>query len=202
MKKILVWDLPTRVGHWLLVASFAVAWFTGESEEWRLVHVAAGYAMAAVLAFRVFWGFAGSRYARFSSFLFSPAQAWAYLAGIVRRNMAHWVGHNPAGSYMIYLLILLGFAVVGTGWAAYNDVGSNWLQEMHGWLANAMLIAVCVHLTGVVVGGALHRENLVRSMVDGRKKGYDMDAIASSRASWTLLLLGLVGCAAAAAFFG
>ena len=128
MKKILVWDLPTRVGHWLLVASFAVAWLSGDSEEWRLVHVAAGYTMVAVLAFRIFWGIAGTRYARFTSFLFSPRQARDYLTGLLRGENSHWVGHNPAGSYAIYLLILLGFATAGSGWLAYNEFGGEWLH--------------------------------------------------------------------------
>lgn len=200
MKKILVWDLPTRVGHWLLVASFAVAWLTGESEEWRLVHVAAGYAMAAVLAFRLFWGIAGTRYARFSSFLFSPRQALGYLAGLLRGENSHWVGHNPAGSYAIYLLILFGFATAGSGWAIYAELGGEWLGEFHEVLAGTMLAVVGLHVAGVVVSGLLHRENLVRSMINGHKIGASGEAISSIRLLWAVLLTGLAGWAAAAAF--
>src|SRR5512135_1807370 len=98
MKKILVWDWPTRLGHWLLACAFIMAWVSGDSEEWRLYHVAAGYVMAAVLLFRIFWGVAGTRYARFSSFLFYPGQLLAYLQGIFNGRPAHWVGHNPAAS--------------------------------------------------------------------------------------------------------
>ncbi len=200
MNKILVWDLPTRIGHWLLVASFAVAWLTGESETFRLVHVAAGYAMAAVLAFRLFWGIAGTRYARFTSFLFSPRQALDYLAGLLRGKKSHWVGHNPAGSYAIYLLILLGFASVGSGWAFYNELGGEWMEEFHEVLASTMLAVVGFHVAGVVVSGLLHRENLVRSMIDGYKIGSGEEAISSSRMLWAVLLVGIAGWAAVAAF--
>lgn len=200
MKKILVWDLPTRVGHWLLVASFAVAWLTGESEEWRLVHVAAGYTMLAVLAFRIFWGVAGTRYARFSSFLFTPRQAMGYLSGLLRGDKSHWVGHNPAGSYAIYLLILFGLSAAVSGWAAYSEIGGEMMKDFHEVLASTMLGVVGLHVAGVAVSGLLHRENLVRSMINGYKTGLGEEAISSSRVLWAVLLLGLAGWAATVAY--
>lgn len=192
MEKILVWDLPTRIGHWLLVTAFVVSYLSGDSEEWRLVHVTAGYAMGAVLAFRLFWGMAGTRYARFKSFLFSPRQVFAYLGSLFRGKPAHWIGHNPAGSYAIYALILLGVAVVGSGWAVYAEVGGEWLEEAHDVLAYAMLGVIGVHVGGVVVSSRLHRENLVRSMVTGYKQGETAEAIPSSKKYWIIPLLGLV----------
>lgn len=200
MKKILVWDLPTRVGHWLLVASFAVAWLTGESEEWRLVHVAAGYTMLAVLAFRIFWGVVGTRYARFSSFLFTPRQAMGYLSGLLRGDKSHWVGHNPAGSYAIYLLILFGLSAAVSGWAAYSEIGGEMMKDFHEVLASTMLGVVGLHVAGVAVSGLLHRENLVRSMINGYKTGLGEEAISSSRVLWAVLLLGLAGWAATVAY--
>ena len=200
MKKILVWDLPTRVGHWLLVASFAVAWLTGDSEESRLVHVAAGYTMLAVLAFRIFWGVVGTRYARFSSFLFTPRQAMGYLSGLLRGDKSHWVGHNPAGSYAIYLLILFGLSAAVSGWAAYSEIGGEMMKDFHEVLASTMLGVVGLHVAGVAVSGLLHRENLVRSMINGYKTGLGEEAISSSRVLWAVLLLGLAGWAAAVAY--
>ncbi len=192
MEKILVWDFPTRIGHWLLVAAFIVAFLSSDSEEWRLVHVTAGYAMAGVLAFRLFWGMAGTRYARFKSFMFSPHQLFVYLGGLLKGKPVHWIGHNPAGSYAIYALILLGSSVVGSGWAAYADMGGEWLEEAHDVLAYAMLGMVGLHISGVVVSSRLHNENLVRSMVTGLKQGKGTDAIASSKKYWVILLLGSV----------
>jgi cytochrome b len=202
MSKILIWDLPTRIGHWLLVAAFIVAWFSGDSEVWRLYHVSAGYVMAAVLLFRLFWGMAGTRYARFSSFLFSPRQVVSYLIGLARRQAGHWTGHNPAGSYAIYLLILLGLAVVASGWADYNDVGGDWVGQAHDTLSYAMLTVIGLHVSGVVLSSILHRENLVYSMISGCKPGVQQDAIASSRHWWAVLLAGLAGTAGWLAFSG
>lgn len=200
MEKVLVWDLPTRVGHWLLVSAFVVAWLSGDSEEWRLYHVAAGYVMVAVMLFRLFWGVAGTRYARFSSFLFSPRQVVAYLAGLVQGKPARWVGHNPAGSYAIYLLLLLGLAVVATGWADYNDIGGDWTEEAHEILSYTMLAVVGLHIAGVVLSSLLHRENLVRSMLGGCKHGWPDEAIPSAKSLWAVLLAGLAVAAGWIAF--
>lgn len=195
MTKILVWDLPTRVGHWLLVATFAVAWLTGESEAWRLVHVAAGYAMAALLLFRILWGFAGTRYARFASFLFSPQAALSYLFSLLRGRPAHWLGHNPAGSYAIYGLILLGLLTAGSGWATYQEMGGDLMEEGHDVLADAMLVLVILHVLGVVLGSIMHREKLILSMINGYKQGEAGQGIDSSRAGWLLLMAALVAVA-------
>jgi len=195
MEKILVWDIPTRVGHWLLVATFAVSYLSGDSEQWRLVHVAAGTAMAAVLAFRVFWGMAGTRYARFSSFLFPPGQVFAYLASLLRGKPIHWVGHNPAGSYSIFVLLSLGLVVAGTGLAVYFEVGGDALERAHDVLSYAMLYIVGVHIAGVVVSSRMHRENLVLSMINGYKQGSRAEAIESNKKYWVLLLLGLAATA-------
>lgn len=195
MNKILVWDLPTRIGHWLLVATFGVSYFTGDSEELRLGHVAAGYALGGALAFRLFWGMAGTRYARFSSFLFSPRRVFTYLADVFKGKPDHWVGHNPAGSYAVYALLLLGLAVVGSGWAVYAEVGGDRLEEAHDTMSYIMLGVVGVHVTGVVVSSRLHRENLVRSMVTGYKQGKGEEAIESSKKYWVILLFGSVALA-------
>lgn len=200
MDRILVWDWPTRAGHWLLAGAFAVAWFTGDAEEWRLFHVAAGYVMTSILAFRIVWGVLGTRYARFKSFLFTPRQVMAYLASLFRGKPGHWIGHNPAGSYAIYLLLLLGFVVVVSGGAVYFEIGGDGLEEVHDVSSQAMLYVVAAHLVGVISGSLLHRENLVRSMVAGYKSGGRSDAIASAKGAWALVLFGLAGGAAYLAF--
>lgn len=184
MKRILVWDLPTRIGHWLLATAFTLSFLTGDGEEWRLVHVAAGYAVAGVIAFRVFWGMAGTRYARFSSFLFSPRSVFAYLGELLKGKPSHWVGHNPAGSYAIYILILLGLATTASGFAVYAEIGGEWLEDAHDVLSYTMLGMVCFHVLGVIVGSRAHHENLLRSMLDGYKRGKSEEAIASSKSRW------------------
>lgn len=139
MGKILVWDVPTRIGHWLLVITFILSFITGDSEEQRLFHVAAGYAMGGVLVFRIFWGIAGTRYARSASFLFTPREVIAYLGALIKGRSGHWLGHNPAGSYAIYILILLGLATVVSGVAAYAEIGGEWVAEVHDLVSYIML---------------------------------------------------------------
>jgi cytochrome b len=192
--KILVWDAPVRVFHWLMVLSFAGAYITAESERWRLVHVSLGYTLGGLVAFRLVWGLLGTRYARFASFVRGPSAVRRYLSSILRGRPEHHVGHNPAGAVAIVLLLLLSVATLATGWANYNELGGNWLEELHEGAANFMLAVVGVHVAGVVVSSWLHRENLVRSMMNGRKKGASDEGI---RWSWRplagLLLVAVLG---------
>ena len=106
--RILVWDLPLRVFHWLLALSFAGAFLTAEAERFRDVHVVLGYTFLGLLAFRLVWGVAGSRYARFRSFLYGPRAVITYLQSLVARRPIHYVGHNPAGSWAIYAILYPG----------------------------------------------------------------------------------------------
>lgn len=188
MKKILVWDVPTRLGHWLLVASFIVAWLTSEGESWKDVHVAAGTLMFAVVIFRVFWGAVGSRYARFESFAFGPGAVVDYLLGMLRLRPPHYTGHNPAGSYAIFVLLALTLLAGVSGWLNYNEVGGHALEEVHEAMAGAMLAVVALHLCGVVVGGVLHGENLALAMLTGRKLGHTGEAISSARWGGAIML--------------
>jgi len=187
MKKILVWDIPTRIGHWLLVATFALSYLTGDSEEARLFHVAAGYALGGILIFRLFWAFAGTRYARLKSFLFTPGHVFGYLGSLLKGKPDHWIGHNPAGSYSIYLLVLLGIGTVISGVATYLEIGGDFSEETHDILSYSMLCMVAIHLMGVVVSSVLHKENLARSMVTGYKQGESDEAIESAKVSYAVL---------------
>lgn len=192
--KILVWDAPVRVFHWLLVLSFFGAYLTAESERWRLVHVSLGYTMGGLMAFRILWGLMGTRYARFGSFVRGPSAVMRYLRGLVAGRPEHHVGHNPAGAVAIVLLILFSIAVVATGWALYNDVGGKLVEELHEGAANFMLAIVGLHVAGVAVASWLHRENLVRSMVTGKKDGAPEEGI---RRPWrplaVVVLLAVLG---------
>ena len=169
--RILVWDFPTRVFHWLLAASFAGAFLTAESERFRDVHVLLGYTMLGLIGFRLVWGLIGTRYARFSAFAFGPSKVAAYLKSLLTGSPQHYVGHNPAGSWVIYGLLLLGLVSGATGYAVYNQTGGEWLEELHEGAANTMLALVAVHVAGVLVSSLLHRENLVRAMINGYKTG-------------------------------
>ena len=188
-QRILVWDLPTRIFHWALVLSFAFAFITGESERWRDIHVLLGYTVAGLIAFRLVWGFIGTRYSRFAEFVRSPVYVIRHLAELFRERAEHPVGHNPAGAIAILLLLLLGIACCVSGWAVFEDIGGDWLEELHELTANAMLALVFAHIVGVLLSSYLQGENLIVAMITGKKRGAAHQAISGSYPLIALLLL-------------
>lgn len=192
--RILVWDLPTRLFHWALALSFLGAFLTAESERWRNVHEGLGYTMLGLLAFRLLWGVVGTRYARFRQFVRGPAAIMDYLKGLALGRPRHSTGHNPLGAVAIVLMIVLGFAAAVSGWLLEAGVGGEGVEEIHETFANGMLVVVVIHILGVILGSVVHRENLIRAMWTGRKRGEPGEAIAGARPLVALLLaLGLAG---------
>jgi cytochrome b len=189
--KILVWDAPVRVFHWLLVLSFAGAYLTAESERWRLVHVSLGYTLGGLVAFRILWGLIGTRYARFASFVRGPAAVVRYGRAMLSGKPEHHIGHNPAGAVAIVLLLLSSIVIVASGWAIYNDVGGHLVEELHEGASKVMLIVVGIHVAGVLVASWLHHENLVRAMVTGNKDGAPSEGI---RRAWRPLAIVILLC--------
>ena len=176
---IKVWDPLVRVFHWCLVFSFFVAYIS--AEEWDDLHIWAGYAAAALIAFRLVWGLIGPRKARFMSFVTGPQRVIAYAKLMLAGKAPRYVGHNPLGGAMIMALILSLVLVSLTGWMFTLDRfwGVEWVETVHSAFANLMLGLVVLHVCGVVISSLSHKENLVRSMVTGLKRapsGSDVDA--------------------------
>ena len=190
--RILVWDMPTRLFHWSLVTCFVIAYLTSESERWQIWHVSAGYVFALLLLFRLVWGVIGSRYARFTNFVRGPSAVMSYVGSLLTRHPQHFVGHNPAGAWAIVAMMGLGLLAVLAGWASFNDYG-DWFGELHEGLINVLLAVIAIHVGGVLVSSLLHRENLVRAMVNGHKQGTADEAIRYPQ--WIVavaLVLGIV----------
>lgn len=187
-----VWDPVVRIGHWLLVAGFFTNYIM--EDEVMALHAWIGYTLLFIVLFRVFWGFVGSEHARFRDFLRSPSTVVGYVGNLSRGRVKHYLGHNPAGGVMILLLLLCMTALAFSGIVLYaleENAGplAGWVveageggaralwtaderfwEETHEVLVNAMLGLVIVHILGVVVASRLHRENLVRAMITGRKQ--------------------------------
>jgi len=181
---ITVWDPLIRIFHWSLVICFIVAFVT--EDDWLYLHSYAGYTIVGLLLFRIVWGVIGTHYARFSSFVTGPDAIKRYLKSLPTRHPEPHVGHNPAGGAMILVMIalLLLTALSGMATIAPDGLGplantfvaglsEHWLEEIHETLANLMLLMVVVHVGGVVVSSVLHRENLVRAMINGRKRHHE-----------------------------
>jgi cytochrome b len=181
MRKIMVWDVPTRLFHWLTVALVASAYATLRL-NWMDWHAYAGYALLALVVFRLLWGFFGSETARFAGFLASPRAALHHLAGLFHREPDRQVGHNPAGAWMVLLLLALLFFETLTGIYINNDIAdqgpftelvpaaaANFITALHDIFWQALLAAVGLHVLAVVVYGAVKRQNLILPMITGRK---------------------------------
>lgn len=190
-QKILVWDAPTRLFHWLMVLCFAGAWLTSEGNRLLGVHLTLGYTMVALVGWRVLWGVLGTRYARFANFVRGPQAIGAHLRDMLRPAVSHPVGHNPLGAVSIMLMLALTLLVVASGWVYFSG-GPRLLKDMHEGSAALMLAVVGVHVAGVVFASLMQRENLARSMVNGRKRGQPADAIRWSWWPLAVLLLGAV----------
>ncbi len=189
---MLVWDAPVRVFHWLLVLCFAGAWLTADSERWRLAHITLGYTSAALVGFRLLWGLVGTRYARFASFVRGPRAAWAYLRSLPGTRPRQYVGHNPAGALAIVALLGLVLATSALGWAVEADFGGDWFAELHEGAASLMLGIAALHVLGVAIGSLIHRENLVRAMIDGRKRTEPGEGIRRPWRPLAMLMLAAV----------
>lgn len=191
-QRALVWDMPVRVFHWLMVLCFAGAYATAESERLRLLHVTLGYTMAGLVAFRLLWGLIGTRYARFTQFVKGPAAVLRYLKSLLSGSPEHHLGHNPAGAVAIVLLLLLTIFISISGYMTYNELGGHLLEEAHEALGNAMLLVVLVHVAGVIVSSWLHKEPLVGAMIHGYKPAAPGEGVSRAWRLVALLILAAV----------
>ncbi len=178
--RVRVWDLPTRLFHWTLALAFLVAAVSSEDQTLKL-HVLTGEVIAGLLVFRVFWGFVGGHYSRFSQFSFSYLEVKEHLLDLLIGRHKHYLSHNPAGSWSV-LIMLIGCAVVVFGGLlllggeeqhgiAQNisplfGAIANWLHSIAG---NLLIAFIFVHIAGVVVDSRLTGVNLVKSMLHGHK---------------------------------
>jgi cytochrome b len=191
--KVLVWDWPVRTFHAAFALLFALAYALGDSERWRNVHVALGYGILALIAFRIVWGLVGTRPARFASFVRGPRAVRDYLAGVLRGAPAAHAGHNPAGGWAIVALLGLGAATGISGWLRYQELGGDGMEELHEWLAGAWLALVAVHVLAVVLSSLLHRENLALAMLTGRKRAAAAEGAGRAHAPVAIGLFAALG---------
>jgi cytochrome b len=124
---IKVWGSFIRIFHWSLVILFAIAYFTGEEESG--LHIYSSYAIGGLISTRVLWGLIGGKYARFSEFIRPPAKVAAYIKSLMRGKPDHYLGHNPAGGYMIVALLVMLAITTMTGLKVYGIEGHGPLAE-------------------------------------------------------------------------
>jgi cytochrome b len=178
-----VWDPLVRVFHWTLAAAFVTAYVL--EDHWLALHVIAGYAVAGLVAFRLLWGFIGSRHARFSEFVKGPRIVWRYLGAVAASRARRHLGHNPAGGAMVMALLFSLVMTALSGLAVYGHLefsgplagllyslppaAGSLLKGGHEFFANLTVLLVVLHVAGVLVASLQHGEDLVRSMITGFK---------------------------------
>jgi cytochrome b len=179
----LVWDLPLRAFHWLLVAAVATSWLTHElGVEYFDWHVRAGYVTLVLVAFRIAWGFVGPRHARFADFLRGPRGILAYLRSARRGGGAVPVGHNPLGGLSILALLALLLFQALTGlfsndeiynsgplYGYVSDGQSDRLTSLHKQNFDWLLAFIGLHLVAVAWYQWVRKQDLIRPMLTGRK---------------------------------
>lgn len=167
-----VWDRFVRIFHWTVVTCVVLNYFVLEEGEWP--HEWTGYLAAAFVTARIVWGFVGSRHARFADFFPTPARLRQHLRAMRAGQPEHHWGHNPMGAIMMLLLMTLVLSLGLTGWLQGTDAyfGEDWLQNLHKYLADALVISAGLHAAAAIVMGRMERTRLVKAMVTGVKERY------------------------------
>ncbi|HRD49908.1 MAG: cytochrome b/b6 domain-containing protein [Candidatus Competibacter sp.] len=177
-----VWDLPTRIFHWTLVALMIAQWLTAENSSTMDYHIWGGYAVLTLVLFRLIWGVVGSETARFNAFVRGPGAALDYVKALLRGETPLYLGHNPMGGWSIVAMLILLLVQAGTGLFANDDIliegplsswvsksVSDWLTTIHKLNFNLLLAVIAVHISAVLFYLLVKRENLIHPMLSGRK---------------------------------
>jgi len=208
----LVWDLPLRIFHWLLVGSLLASWITAQvGYDVRQYHVWLGFWMIGLLTFRLVWGFVGPRHARFASFFPRPRLLVAHVRDSIRGDDRQSAGHNPAGSLMVFALLILIAAQAISGLFVDDDIFyagpyartaseslADFMSTVHHNAINFVLALVAVHIAAVVYFSVMRKQGLIRAMLTGRKSADVVSAqeeISGSRIRLAITIVILVAIA-------
>ena len=182
-KRVKVWDLPTRLFHWLLVVFVVVSFTTAEIGGNAMpYHQKSGYIILTLLLFRIAWGFFGGRSSRFVSFVCSPATVLRYVTESLSRRSPRYFGHNPLGGWSIIATLLALLLQAGTGLFANDDIftegplahlvskaASDWLTRIHRLNSDLIVILVVIHVMAIIFYLLVKRDNLITPMITGFK---------------------------------
>jgi cytochrome b len=208
-----VWDMPTRIFHWTLVALIALQYATGEFHvldmRW---HFWFGYATLALILFRVLWGLLGSQTSRFVEFVRGPGAVVTYLRAQLSTSPQISIGHNPLGGWSVLVMLASISLQLVTGLFASDEIDTDgplvarvsqrtvkWMTRLHGWNQNLLLVLIALHVVAALAYLLLKRENLIVPLISGRKAARE-DIALRFASSWFALALLLLCCAAVGAF--
>ena len=199
-----IWDLPVRLFHWLLVALVTFSWWSGDKHEMEW-HRTSGYAILALLVFRIWWGFTGSRTARFGQFVRGPGSVISYFRTLGSRSGHSADGHNPLGGWSVIAMIAALVTMVVAGLFSVDVDGfesgpladyvsfdqGRAAAELHETVFNVILALVALHVAAIVFYAIWKRQRLVPAMVTGRRRKEDGETVEDVRWSPVLAAVGV-----------
>lgn len=196
--RILVWDLPIRVFHWMfagcITAALAIAMLAGDDSAVFPLHAIMGLSAGLLLFVRIWLGVFGARHNRFAAMWFTPAALIRYLAGVASGRSARHVAHNPGAAAAAFGMFVVLVLLVLTGLPVAGEAG----EDIHEAMAYVMLGLVAAHLAGLAAHAWRHCENIARTMIDGRREGPEGEGLRSSHplggvAVLAILVVGMGG---------
>ena len=204
--RVRVWDLPTRLFHWLLVLLVTVSFVTGKLGGTAMqYHEWSGAAILVLVLFRVLWGFVGGMPSRFATFMRGPRKVFDYAGSLLGKGHDPYLGHNPMGAWSIVAMLTALLVQAGTGLFANDDIltegplfhwvskdTSDWLTRIHHMNQNILIGLVALHLGAIVFYWVVKRENLIVPMITGCKRWPEMVDTAGAGPGKALLLAAIL----------
>jgi cytochrome b len=205
-----VWDLPTRLFHWLLVALVGTAFVTAKAGGNAMqYHEWCGVAILWLLAFRIIWGVTGSQSSRFGDFVKGPAVVWRYARGLIKGDSVPYMGHNPLGGWSVLAMLLVVLLQAGLGLFANDDIitegplylwvsktTSDQLTKIHRFNQYVIMALTAVHLFAIGFHFFVKRENLIKPMITGVKHWTGADRTPAAAPTWLAAVIAVAsGCA-------
>lgn len=196
MRSHLVYDLPTRLFHWLFsglfLLSFVIAQTVDDESVIFIYHMLSGLMLGGLVVWRILWGLVGSKHARFSGFNLNPVHLKDYFLGILSGSKKRWLGHNPASSCAAVTMFALALGLAITGYLMSTG-NKETFEDIHEFMANTFIVVVVLHVAGIILHSLRHQDAIALSMVDGKKEAPAGSAsIPSSRPFAAVMLLALV----------
>ncbi len=181
--RFLVWDLPVRLFHWLLVAGLfgavVIVYGFGDHSPQFPYHALFGLTIVLMVVLRIIWGIAGTRYAKFSSFLYGPGKVISYLKDVFTNGSTSYTGHNPGSSWAIFVMLICILMLGITGFRMGQ--GFEEVKKFHEFFATLLLVTVGAHILGIIIHTIRKKENITASMIHGKKEVEEKDSIPSAK---------------------
>ncbi len=169
-----VYDLPTRIFHWIFAGCFLTAYTIANTVDddglGFSYHMIAGMVMVFAVIWRIVWGAIGSPHARFTDLSLRPADLINYLKNTLIGTPRFWSGHNPASSWAAIIMLLLALSLGATGYLMISSPVGETLEDVHEVLANSFIVIVLLHIAGIILHTAKYKDSIGKSMIHGRKQ--------------------------------